>query len=64
MTKEITMTEDYHKQCHHCERLLHPSRWVKKDHPTKKYALCCECAIMAQEIQTKKHSPLPGVEDA
>lgn len=34
---------DHHTRCHNCGRFLEKSRWIRKDHPSKRHALCWDC---------------------
>jgi len=49
MTAERTDREpspkrlEYHTHCGDCGRFIPKERWVRKDHPTKRHALCWDC---------------------
>ncbi len=34
---------EYHKKCHDCGHFLVQDKWVRKDHPWKRHALCPKC---------------------
>jgi len=34
---------EYYKKCHDCGQFLKKDRWVRRDHPWKRGALCREC---------------------
>lgn len=38
--------EEFHTKCHDCGRFLKMERWVRKDDPSKEYALCYDCYLL------------------
>ena len=41
--RERMEKKNYHTKCHDCGRFLFKEKWVSRQHPWKKHALCSEC---------------------